>query len=392
MPGRARGGLAVLALLWALATCLGVAAAGDDPLAAALRLVELGTTYVEIGTSTGDPKKVAAGVTRYREARALYQAALAKGGATPALRNRIQAHLADVESRIAWHTDSSTEEPEVRIPPTKSGEAPGPWCRRVRKLYDETKDPLQQAALARGLASYAGPTALPTLLRLFEQEEDPKARAGIHAGLAQIGGKRVASKMASFARRNAEAHWEHALAVIYLCLEQPGPEKPFLRSIRAFHKLKDRSLTLQVLGTLDAMDPAGTAALGEVIYVPDFGHHEHAIKLLAAKRDVRAVPPLLYKMKGLTFRPHVQTPAHKALLALGWYAVPGLLEKLNDKAASSWIPWTLRKITGETMGADKRAWHAWWKSERTHHPELFAAARDRSDARNPTGGKSGNGK
>ena len=44
---------------------------------------------------------------------------------------------------------------------------------------------------------------------------------------------------------------------------------------------------------------------------------------------------------------------------------------LNDKAAGIWISWTLRKITGETMGTDKRKWGDWWKSEKLRHPELF---------------------
>jgi hypothetical protein len=56
---------------------------------------------------------------------------------------------------------------------------------------------------------------------------------------------------------------------------------------------------------------------------------------------------------------------------MGWYAVPELIDHLDDKAAGIWISWTLRKITGETMGTDKRKWHDWWKGASLHHPELF---------------------
>ena len=377
------------------------ARSAEDPLAEAMSLVELGTTHVEIGTDTDNEKKVAQGVAFYRDARALFQAALSQPDLTPAQRNRIRAHLADVESRIEWYAGGDSAQGgargtgEVRIPEPKRGEQLGPWCRRVRKLYAETEDPLGQAALARGLASHAGVLALPTLLALFEKEEHPTARVGVHEALAIVGTSRVANKMASFARRNAEGQWDHALAVIYLCLEKSEksePERPFLRAVRAFHKLKNRVLTLQILKALDAKDPAGTAALGEVLYVPDFGYHDYTIGLLAKKRDRRAVPPLVYKMNRFKFEYRVQIPAHKALLQMGWYAVPELVERLNDKAAGIWISWTLRKITGETMGTDKRKWHDWWKGERVRHPELFDDPKERPNAGKPPVVTGGGGK
>ena len=58
------------------------------------------------------------------------------------------------------------------------------------------------------------------------------------------------------------------------------------------------------------MGTPGIAALGEVIYVPDFGYHDYTIRLLAKKRDGRAVPPLVYKMNRFKFEYRVQMPAH----------------------------------------------------------------------------------
>ena len=125
------------------------------------------------------------------------------------------------------------------------------------------------------------------------------------------------------------------------------------------------------------MENPGVAALGEVLYVEDFGYHDHVIGILATKPDCRAVPPLVHKMNRFRFEYRVQMPAHEALLQLGWYAVPELIDRLDDKAAGIWISWTLRKITGETMGTDKRKWHDWWKTEKTRHPELFADPSER---------------
>jgi len=389
----------LLPLLLALFLSADLTAAGEENrLAEARSLVELGTRYVEIGSDTDEPEKIRKGVAKYREARTLYMDALAEPKLTPAERNRIKAFLLDVESRIDWYASSKVggagrvATGEVRIPELKQGERIGPWCRRVRKLYDQTEDQAGQAALARGLASKGGVLALPTLFDLFEKEEYPQAREGVHEALAMVGTYRVARKMAAYARKSAEKHWENALEVIYLCLEKSEraePEKPYLKSIRRFHRLKNRKLTLQILKRLDSMVPAGTAALGEVVYVEDFGYHDHTIELLSRKRDRRAVPPLVFKMNRFKFEYRVQIPAHKALIKMGWYAVPELVEHLNDKAAGIWISWTLRKISGETMGTDKRKWHDWWKGEKVRHPELFDDPDERpGDAKDPvtTGG------
>ena len=284
----------LLPLLLALFVSADLAAAGEeDRLAEARSLVELGTMYVEVGSDTDNPEKVRKGVAKYREARTLYKDALAEPDITPAEKNRIKAFLVDVESRIDWYSSSKVDGAggvatgEVRIPELKAGERIGPWCRRVRKLYDETDDPAGQAALARGLASKGGVLAVPTLFDLFEKEEYPKAREGVHEALAMVGTYRVARKMGTYARKSAEKHWENALEVIYLCLEKSErsePEKPYLKSIRDFHRMKNRKLTLQILKRLDSMEPAGTAALGEVVYVEDFGYHDYTIELLSHKR------------------------------------------------------------------------------------------------------------
>jgi hypothetical protein len=401
MPGSAPAGRTLLRLPVLLAALFlpvllaaGVhAKEGSDPLDEARSHVELGTTYVEVGTDTDNAAKVREGVAHYRKARQLFQQELARSDLSPAQRNRIQAYLVDVESRIEWYDPSDAEAAasgrdvgDVRPPELKPGEPLGAWSRRVRTLYEQTDDPLGRASLARAMAAEAGVLALPSLYALFLSEEMPQARVGVHEALAQVGTSRVARKMGSFARKSAEAHWEHALDVIYRCLEKPETreaEEPFQRAIRAFHKLKQRKLTLRILERLDAMVPEGTAALGEVIYVDDFGYHDTVIEMLSQKQDPRAVPPLVYKMNRFQFDADVQLPAHKALLKMGWYAVPELIDRLDDKAAGIWISWTLRKISGETMGTDKRKWHDWWKGEKVRHPELFADPEERPGRRAP---------
>jgi hypothetical protein len=374
------------------------ARADEDPLDHAKSLLDLGKALVEAGTDMDDPKRIEEGLAKFREAKALFEKELEKPGLSEAQKNRIRLYIVDVESRIDWYGGGSIgggggggEQPdggeddapaaeggvatgEVRIPEMKRGERFRPWCRRVRKIYEETDDPHGRAALARGMARQARVLALPTLFALFKTEQMPDARDGVFEALAMVGTSRVAHEMASYARADREAHWDDALEVIYLCLKKPERyerEKPFMRAIRAFHKLKNRKLTLQILRDLDAMGGPGVAALGEVIYVPDFGYHDHAVQLLSNKRDRRAVPPLVFKMNRFKFEYRVQIPAHEALLKMGWYAVPELVDRLNDKAAGIWISWTLRKITGETMGTDKRKWHDWWKTEKLRHPELF---------------------
>ncbi len=379
------------------------AQAEDDPLEAAKSLVELGKTLIEVGQDVGDEKRVREGVAKLREAKKRFEEALRKPGLSEVESNRIQAWLVDVESRIDWYTPSKAAggpdrvpgkvfSGEVKIPEMKPGERIGSWCRRVRKVYDASDDPLGQAALARGMATKGGVNALPTLYDLFQKEAHAEARVGVHEALATVGTSRVANKMATYASRSKEKHWANALDVIYLCLEKPErnePEKPYLRAIRAFHKLKNRKLSLGIQKHLHGMGVPGTAALGEIIYVEDFGYHDYTIGLLATKQDRRAVPPLVHKMNRFKFEGRVQRPAHEALLRMGWYAVPELVERLNDKAAGIWVSWTLRKITGETMGTDRRKWRDWWAKERVRHPELFDDPDERPDGGKPpttTGG------
>jgi hypothetical protein len=263
---------------------------------------------------------------------------------------------------------------DAELPPIAGGQSKSSWARKVADIYRATPAPGKRALLARGMALRAGEQALPELYRLFDSESDAVAREGVHQALVDVGGKRVARRMATYARKTAESRYEQALDVICRSLARPEkeePERPFQQAVREFHKLKNRKLSLRIIETLDAMSHEGVAALGEVIYVPDFGYHDHVIELLATKQDGRAVPPLVYKMNRFRFEYRVQMPAHKALLQLGWYAVPQLVEALDDRAAGIWISWTLRKITGETMGTDRRKWRDWWVNERVRHPELF---------------------
>ncbi|MDF1701122.1 MAG: hypothetical protein P1V36_08190 [Planctomycetota bacterium] len=380
------GTLAALSLTLALQLC--PASAADDPLDEAKSLVELGKMLVETGADTGNPKRVKEGVAKLREAKKKFEALLAAPTINPAEANRIKAWIVDVESRIEWYDEEAASQAreargpragrvatgEVRAPDLKEGEAIGAWCRRVLKTYKAAEDPEGRAALARGLASRGGVVALPTLLRLFETEDAARALEGVHEAIAMVGTYRVAQKMGAYARKSQEKHWDAALQVIYLCLEKPEhnePEKPFLRAIRKFHQLKIRRLSLRILEQLDSMDPEGIAALGEIVYVEDFGYHAHVTKLLAAKRDGRAVGPLVHLMNRFKFDPASQLPAHKALVGMGWYAVPELVKRLDSKSTGIWISFTLRKITGQTMGTDKRKWHDWWKTEKLRHPELF---------------------
>ena len=152
-----------------------------------------------------------------------------------------------MESRIDWYSqtkvpdgpdgDGKAPRGEVRIPEAKRGERLGVWCKRVRAEYDKTDDPAGQAALARGMAAHAGVLALPTLFDLFRTEETPLARDGIHEAIAAVGTYRVAQEMTRYARDSKREHWDHALDVIYQCLEKPErneKERPFLRAVRAF--------------------------------------------------------------------------------------------------------------------------------------------------------------
>lgn len=382
--------LAGLALL--LLVCLGTRAeAGDDPLEEAKSLIELGQALIDAGVELEDEARLAKGLAKLAEARKQLRALASKPEATPAEKNRIERYIVDVEARLDWYdsplfrkgrsstpeedpSEAPEAEPEVPAPPMKQGEQVSTWCRRVMDVYDATDSGTGRAALARQMARRGSVNALPTLFALFDREEDPDARVGIHEALTRVGTSRVARRMAAYARDAKAERWDDALDVIYRALERPEryePERPWLRAIRAFHKLKDRELTLGILTRLDQMGGPGVAALGEVVYVDDFGYHEHTIRLLAKKRDTRAVPPLVHKMNRFKFEGKVKLSAHQALLEMGWYAVPELVNRLNDRAAGIWISWTLRKITGETMGTDRRKWSHWWMKEKVRHPELF---------------------
>ncbi len=403
-------------LLWALvgvALLAAPAAASDeDPLERATTLKELGFSQIDAGSAMDDPKRIKKGLLNLKEARRIFEEAAKADPISAGLKSRIERNLEEIEDgetfakRVLEHVEvgkdedaakkkgadgeapwgdpidpeqpgekkPEEEEPEIHAPPPTDGERIGPWCKRIRKLYDETDSPTGRASLARQMAKKGGVLALPQLFDLFKKEQDENARDGVHEALAIVGTSRVAREMGRYASTSKEKHWENALDVIYRCLEKPEkeePEKPFMRAIREFHELKIRKLSLKIITHLDEMGGPGIAALGEVIYVKDFGYHNHVIELLSNKKSSRAVPPLVFKMNRFKFEYRAQMPAHKALLKMGYYAVPELINRLNDRAAGIWISWTLRKITGETMGTHKRKWHDWWKTEKLRHPELF---------------------
>ncbi len=375
--------LRLVFLICAVCLATGVAAA-EDPLDEAKSFLELGKKLVAQGTDDDDNGKIREGLEKLREAKKRFERARREPRLTEAQRNRIRVYLLDVDARIDWYAPaksggvtSKKDDPaatEVPLPKKKRGERLGLWSKRVRKAYDAAEAVAGRAALARGMASGAGVLALPELFDLFRKEADPDARDGVHEALAMVGTYRVANEMSRYAVPSKEAQWDHALDVIYRCLEKPDKqekEKPFMSAIRDFHRMKNYDLSLEILRHLDKMGTPGIAALGEVIYIDDFGHHERTIRMLSKKRDRRAVPPLCYKMNRFKFEYRVQMPAHRALLEMGWYAVPELIDRLDDKAAGIWISWTLRKISGEAMGTDKRKWHDWWKTERLRHPEIF---------------------
>ena len=384
-----------------------MARAEEDPLAKIRALFDDGTMLVETGTEREDVERVRRGVRKFREARRRLAHRLADPGLTPTEAKRARALLVDVESRIEWYSAGSSAEGvdssgEVRIPEMKRGESLATWCRRVRKLYDESKGAGDRAALARGLAAKGGTKALSTLLKLFEEEAAGEARVGIHEGLAMLGTPRVAGKMATYAKKRKRDRWADALEVTYLCLARIAQdntaqdpvararaERPFLAVVRSFHKLKDESLSRGMLERLDDMEPAGTAALGEVLYLPDFGLQAAAIERLSRKQDERAVAPLMHRLERSAFDPAAPTPAHRALLKLRWYAVPLLIERVADKSAGPWVAWTLEKISRAGLGADGAAWHAWWQRERLRHPEVLPlpAKGARPSGDGDTGGK-----
>ena len=74
-------------------------------------------------------------------------------------------------------------------------------------LYKRTAEPEKRALMARDLALRAGEQALPDLFRLFDSETDATARLGIHQALLDVGGKRVARRMATGTDRRKWRNW-----------------------------------------------------------------------------------------------------------------------------------------------------------------------------------------
>ena len=368
-------------LLGSFATGLALAGSYDE----AKALHDAGNRLLDAGGTQDDPKRIREGLEDMRRARDLYHKALESPDCPALDRVEIQNHLSDVESKIDWWSalfptggkDGAKPEklPEVKVPDPALGETLSSWCEKVRAIYGQQKDPLARSAVAQRMASKAGLQALATLLALWRAETDAKARAGVREALVLVGGSDLAKAMGDLAGSDDLRLRDEALEVIYGCLkkrEKVEPEKPWCAAIRRFHERKDRKTTLRILTRLDEMGWSGIAALGEVLYVDDFGYHNYAIDLLGNKKDARAVPPLVHKMDRFTYEFREQFPAHLALIRMGYYAVPELIQHLDDPAAGIWVSWTLRKITGETMGTTRVKWDDWWIRERNHHPELFA--------------------
>ena len=393
---RAVGALALLAMV--AAPSLRTARADGDPFERAGEMLELARAWMDAGMATKDVSRVRAARGKLGEVRDQVRHVLAT---QPSLgvdaRARADRLLEEVEDRLRWCTawldrsevdEGDDPEPEAKpddgaapdqpathpaVPPYEEGALLRPWCLEVLRRYRETEDRDAKAALAAALA-HRGVVALPHLLDLFDEETDPGARPPVHQAIADVGTPRLATWLVQRTAKRYEETWPDVIDVLLRALERPEsqePEGPYLPVVRAFHSRKERKLTLDLLEKLDALGKEGVAALGEVLYVQDIGYHMWTIDRLATKKDRRAVPPLVFKMNRFRFDPGDQVPAHKALLRLGWYAVPELIDRLDDRAAGIWISWTLRKISGETMGTDKRKWHDWWKSEQVRHPELF---------------------
>ena len=408
---RVRASLALM-LAWVFGVVLAAAGPGfaeGDARAEAKALIEQAKNDLDAGLEKKDTKRIESARDALRQAKDILTKALLASDVTDEKAGLLRRDLVDLDIWLSWAEDAVGEGRGPGVGPKKKPGGPlatdlpernekegfGPWLKEMRARYDAAEGGIPRGILAQRMAAEAGIHALPTLLNYFRTEENPKAREGLHDALATVGTSRVATEMEKFARRDAETQWKNALDVIYRALERPEKaesEKPWCRAVRAFHELKERKLTLRMIDRLDAMGWEGIAALGEVLYVEDFGYHDYATSLLAKKRDRRAVPPLVFKLNRFAFEAMQQMPAHKALLEMGWYAVPELIDHLDDKAAGIWISWTLRKITGETMGTDKRKWHDWWKTAQNQHPELFDDPEERPGGAAPTGPTTPEGK
>ncbi len=405
-PATWRGLVLALVVAWGLGAR---GAEAGDPLVGDVRtkaqaLIGRAKDELDAGLEGKDAARIAAARDELKNAKVLLTAELARRDASGLLAAELRHDLVDLDVWLAWAEDASREHrtskpgPGEAAEPGAAGEgAPiarkdgaqfGPWVRKMRAEYEAQENGVERAILAQRMAAEAGIHALPCLFALWKREEDPKAREGLHDALATIGSSRVPLEMAKYARRDQEERWTQALDVLYRGLEKPEksePEKPWCRALREFHELKERKLSLRIQERLDAMGYEGNAALGELLYVEDFGYHDYTVGLLAKRLDGRVVPPLVFKLNRFAFEYMEQMPAHKALLKMGWHAVPELIEHLDDKAAGIWISWTLRKITGETMGTDKRKWHDWWKHASVQHPELFDDPEERPGGAPRTG-------
>lgn len=395
-PAFARGARPLLAALVLVAVSAGsaVPCRADDAenarqlVASAKALEKEGLARLD---GTGDPDdldRVREGLDLLGKARAVYEKALADPATPKDAAATAKASLATVVAKLEWWAaifdpgagaKAKAKRPDARLSDPAKGEPLARWCEKAGAAYAAEADPRGRAAIAVKVATKAREQGLPTLFGWFRKEGAADARDGLVEAVTWVGGLDVAKEMGAYAKEPAGRARDDALAVIYACLEKAErvePERPFCDAVRRFHERKDPALSRRIVQRLDAMGWQGTAALGEALYVDDFGVEDDVYAALSRKRDARAVPPLVFRLDRFTFEYQEQMPAHKALLAIGWFAVPELVDRLNDPAAGIWISWTLRKITGRHAGTDRKKWSEWWKVEGPRHPEIEEANRE----------------
>lgn len=359
------------------------ARAGDD-LDAARALHRAGLVLLEGTGDAEDLDRVREGLDALRKADTLYAKILADPEASKEMQAGARASRAEAKAKLEWWAallpttgaKDRCKRPEARLEDPAKGEPLTRWGEKAKAAYAAEPDGLARAAIAVKVAAKAGALGLPVLFGWFRTERDLPAREGVVDALVLVGGSDVAKEMGACAKGEDGPVFRDALEVICRCLGKPEraePEKPFCAAIRRFHERKDHRLSKGIVARLDAMGWQGTAALGEVLYVDDFGAQDEAYDALARKQDARAVPPLVFRLDRFSFEHQEQLPAHRTLLAIGWYAVPELVDRLNDPAAGIWISWTLRKITGRHAGTDRKKWSEWWKLEAPKRPEIAEA-------------------
>lgn len=394
MTSRRRRFAVVLCLLAGLATGHGVARAGDD-LDAAKNLHQMGLKLLD---GTGDPDdldRVREGLDDLRKADTLYAKIEGDPNASKAWKDFAGAARREIQTKLEWWAvilpssgpRGGAKRPDAKLEDPVKGAILARWCDTARVAYAAEPEPLGRAAIAVKIAVKAEQQGLPLLFDLFKSEKEVAAREGLLDALTLLGGLDVAKEMGTYARPEDCPLRRDALEVVYRCLEKPEkqePERPFCQAIRRFHELKDHKFSEAIIARLDAMGWQGTAAIGEVLYVDDFGAQGAAYEALSRKKDSRAVTPLVFRLDRFSFEDQEQMPAHKALLAIGWFAVPELVDRWNDPAAGIWISWTLRKITGRHAGTDRKKWTEWWKVEAPKRPEITEANAEPA----PTGGAS----